>query len=183
MTETNITLLGLNVYKIQDIIDHSKNNILNDYRLPIVRKRVKTGDNSPGLSVWLSRFLRTENNLEIIDNYIFQEASNFLHYFLIHVPIGANIKIYTMLDNGVSGEQIKRRFKINAFKNWNIDVFIYTDKKEQHARNILTDNYFINIDKGMRVFGRNHMTEQSDIAVDHKCNICDRSMPIANEVS
>ena len=169
----NIGILQMNVDRI---LDRSEDNYYNSYRFPIIRKRTELGGSSAKLSAWLKRIIQTETEFEIIDGYIYQERENFKNCFLVHVPSGAKIKIDTFLDR-IREADLINEFSSVDYRNWNVEVHLIPSKKEQHARNILTNNYFIHLEKGMRIFGRNGLTDQSDITIDHRDKITDTSMP------
>jgi len=160
-----------------EIIDKNHDNPLNEFRLPIIRKVIKNRELSNDLSSWLSRFLKTETNLTIIDNYIYENKDQFYRYFLTHVPLNANIDIYTLLNNGNDENNLVHTFTTYPFNAWNIDVNIISSKKDQHARDIITDKYYIEIDKGMRVFGTRGFTEQSNITISYKEAMYDQCLP------
>ncbi|MEM5592080.1 hypothetical protein AAHH67_10695 [Niallia circulans] len=160
------------------MLDRNDCNSLNNYRLPIIRKVVQNGESSAGLSKWMSKFIKTEDKFIIIDNYIYKNRYRFRNYFLKYVKPTAEIEIYTLLPDGMSETDIINAFKGSHFKNWNIVKIIFIkDKKEQHARDIITDQYYIEIDKGMRVFGVGGQTEQSNITISYKNDIFDQSIP------
>ena len=174
-TLKNIGILQLN---IANILDRSVNNYYNDYHFPITRKRIIAGQSSRKLSNWLKRILQTEIDFEIIDNYIYTERDNFKRYFLPHVQHGATLKIYTISSRGVQIADLIREFSSSDYTNWQIELYLIQSKRDQHARNILTNNYFVHLEKGMRIFGRNGRTDQSDINVDYRKNITSTSMPL-----
>lgn len=173
--------IGITILSTIDILDESKENLLNNYRLPIIGKRIGAGESCESLSEWFSRFLKTESEFEIIDGYIYQNRFNFYLYFLRHIPRGSKIRISTLedIDNRLMAVTIKAAFTNPPFNSWKIEISIIPNKKEQHARNIITNKYFIVIDKGMRIFGngRDHQTEQSDIHIQYKNKITSISIP------
>jgi hypothetical protein len=150
------------------VLDKDDKNILNEYRLPIIRKVVRRGELSDSLSNWLSKFIKTESNFKIIDNYIFENRENFLTYFLKHVRKGSKIEIHTMLNNNNTEEELKRVFLNQPFDDWAFTIKLIENKKEQHAREIITDRYYIEIDKGMAVFGDRGKTHQANITICYK---------------
>ena len=170
----NIGILQMNVDRI---LDRNEDNYYNSYRLPIIRKRIAAGESSGKLSNWLKRIIKTETEFEIIDGYIYQSRESFKNYFLVHVPTGAKIKIYTLSVGAATEANLLREFSGADYRDWDLEVYLLSSKREQHARNILTNNYFIQLEKGMRIFGRSGLTDQSDITVDYKVNIANTSMP------
>lgn len=177
---------GISIINLEGIVNYSENNVLNSYRLPIIRKRIRASQQNSELSNWLKRFILDTSKLIIIDGYIYENSEQFLKYFLCHVPYGVSIRLYTLLNNGNTENEIRRKFTTGVYGSWSIEIFIISDKKEQHARNIYTDKYFISIDRGMGVFGRNGQTLQTDIAIDYHENI-DRidslNMPSSRKIS
>ncbi len=174
----NLNILQLNG---DEIIDKKTDNYYNRYRFPIFRKVIKKGESSVNLSNWLKRIIQTETDIIIIDNYIYQERHNFKKYFLDHVPANSNIKIYTILEGPATENSLKHEFRKSNYSNWNIEIFLIPGKKDQHARNIITNHYCIQLDKGMRIFGSNGATEQSDIYIDDVSNMTDNSMPMVSK--
>ncbi|MDM8519773.1 hypothetical protein QUF64_06980 [Anaerolineales bacterium HSG6] len=172
----NMGILQLNIAKI---LDRNANNYYNDYHFPITRKRIIAEQSSRKLSNWLKRIIQSETDFEIIDNYIYTERNNFKRYFLPHVQHGAVLKIYTISDQRVrvSVTDLIREFSSPDYANWQIELYLVQSTRHQHARNILTNNYFIQLEKGMRIFGRKGHTDQSDINVDYRKNITSTSMP------
>lgn len=170
--------LGIDIYDNIRILDTQGSHILNEYRIPIIRKIVKRGHSCLSLSNWLSRFLVTESNFIIIDGYIYENSDGFFNYFLNNVKSGSKITLYTLLNNGNTIANIVNKFNSPPFKNWNFEIFIIPNKRVQHARDILTDNYYIEIDKGMGVFTRSGNTDQANIAVEYKNKIADKSLPL-----
>ncbi len=172
----NLKRIGILQMNIDRILNTNEDNYYNSYRFPIIRKRIAYGDSSADLSNWLRRIIQKETEFEIIDGYILQEINNFKTYFLPHVQANATIKIYTILDR-ISGSDLTDEFFHPFYSRWNIEIYLIQSKRYQHARNILTDNYFIQLEKGMRIFGENGLTDQSDITVDYKIKMHDNSMP------
>lgn len=68
------------------------------------------------------------------------------------------------------------------FKDWKFELFLINSKKEQHARNIFTNKYYIHIEKGMAVFGKRGVSHQSDITIDYKKNIATYQMPRSRKI-
>ncbi len=171
-------LEGKNILQmnIDRILDRDDINHYNNYRFPIIRKRISKGESSSDLSQWLKRIIKTETDIKIIDGYIYQERENFKNYFLPHISHKATIKIYTFLDH-ISQSDVINKFTGADYSNFNIEVFLIPSKRDQHARNILTNSYFIHLEKGLRIFGRNGQTDQSDITVDYITNITGASFP------
>lgn len=167
-------------YTSMDIVDTKKNTILNQYRLPLF-KRIPQGANSMELGKWLGRFLKFEKEITVIDNHLYENADNFYNYFLNHVDNSTRIKIITKLGHGITSSDIINKFKSPPFTSWNIDeIHLIRAKRQQHARNIITDNFIILIDKGMAVFGTGHasgLTDQSDISIHYKESVLDYSLP------
>ncbi len=178
--EVNLKAIGLLQMKVDRILDRHEDNYYNSYRLPIIRKRIEVDKSSSGLSNWLKKIIQTETYFEIIDGYIYQERANFKTYFLAYIPHQATIKIFTILD-GITETDLINEFSGPDYQHWTIEVYLIRSKREQHARNILTNNYFIQLEKGMRIFGRRGKTDQSDINIDYRHNITDTSMPRINE--
>jgi len=170
--------IGILQMNVDRILNRSEDNYYNRYRFPIIRKRIAAGEASAALSKWLKRIIQTETEFEIIDNYLYQSRENFKRYFLVHVPRGAKIRIYTLVTGAATESNLRREFSGADYRDFDLEVYLISDKKEQHARNILTNNYFIHLEKGMRIFGgRSGLTDQSDITVDYRDNITDTAMP------
>ncbi len=163
------------------ILDRTAQNAYNDYRFPIIRKRISQGQSSSDLGQWLSKIIQTETDITIIDNYIYQNQRSFRTHFLAYLPQNANIKIYTLLDR-ITQQQLIREFSRTFYSQWNIEVWLIPDKGEQHDRNIFTNRYHIAIGKGFGVFGNRGQTAQSDISVDFIDNIADRTLPNARKI-
>jgi len=169
--------LGIHRMNSHLILDREANTYYNSYRFPILRKRIEAGESSFELSRWLSRIIRHERKFTIIDNYVWQNINSLKQYFLPHVRKGAKIKIYTYLEKKRDIEDCVREFQKQEYRKWDIRIFLVTDKRDQHARNILTENYFINLDKGLAIFGRDGRTDQSDINIDFIENVEDTALP------
>lgn len=159
------------------ILDRDDDNLLNNYRLPIIRKVIKSNESSTKISKWLSRFIRDENNFIIVDNYLYENRNLFLHYFLKYIKIGANIEIHTMIHHPNTMHNLINTFKSPPFNKWNFKIFIIGNKRDQHARDIFTDKYYIEIDKGMKVFGQGDKTHQANITITYKDKILDNNLP------
>ncbi|MBH0164367.1 hypothetical protein IHV12_05530 [Fictibacillus sp. 7GRE50] len=174
---------SINKLSSKDVLNRSNNNLLNNYRLPIIRKVIRANQSSNDLSNWLSRFLNNQDNFIIIDNYIYENRTQFLKYFLSNVKPGAYIQIFTMINKGNNESKLKSTFQSAPFNKWNFKIHIVTRKVDQHARDIITDQYYIEIDKGMMVFGRNGLTHQANITITYKEDIQDDTLPPAKVVS
>lgn len=157
--------LGITKVRNNEILDVNSNNIFNFYVLPIFARRITVGLPSSVIGKWIGRYLENETDIEIIDGYIYQNIDNFNEYFLKYIKHGANIKIYTIIDRGCTKTDIINEFKSSKYLLWRIEVFIISSKKEQHARNIFTNNYYIHLEKGMNIFGKDGFTYQSDVTV------------------
>lgn len=178
---TYINQWGVNWFNRKTMVDRqNSNSILNQYRLPLIRKVVRRGNSSNALSVWMSKFLNGENSLTIIDGYLYENSDNFYRYFLRHVPNGATIKLYT-LKNGRTNSAIIRKFRSAPFNNWNFEIELILSKKDQHARDIFTSKYYIEIDKGMGVFGTSGRTHQANITIQDIDNIYDSCLPTSTQ--
>lgn len=161
----------------EKVVDRNDDNLLNSYRLPIIRKVINPDQSSTDLSKWITRFIIDQNDFLIIDNYLYENRDQFLNYFLKNVNLNANIEIYTMVNNGNSESNLIATFKNSPFNKWNFNIHIITRKKDQHARDIFTDKYYIEIDKGMMVFGHNDKTHQANINIAYKKEIHDITLP------
>ncbi|NFE95944.1 hypothetical protein FDF12_07490 [Clostridium botulinum] len=161
---TDLKNIGIEVVKSNQMLDVNDSNIINSYSLPITGKKICHGLSSEEVSKWIGRFLEDETDIEIIDGYIYQNAYNFYNYFLKYIKHGSNLKIYTFLDKIVEDDIISE-FTSERYKYWNIEIFIFQSKKQQHARNIFTNKYYIHLEKGMAIFGRNGITDQSDVNI------------------
>ncbi|WP_435164475.1 hypothetical protein [Paenibacillus glycanilyticus] len=171
--------LNIKTYNAADIIDIKKSTILNSYKIPIF-KRVARGGNSSNLSSWLGRFLLNEDEITIIDNYLYENSDNFYNYILNHIDNQANIKLITKLNGRTTENDLINKFMAPPFNSWNItEILVVSGKREQHARNIVTNNYIIMIDKGMAVFGTGtaNVTDQADISIHNKEDVQDYVYP------
>ncbi|MGG1140363.1 hypothetical protein [Bacillus mycoides] len=179
---TTCQFSGINKLDSDNIFNKKKENILSKYRLPIIRKCIQRGQPNLDLAEWLSRFWRSESEFIVIDNYIYENRAQFLSYFLNYIPKGTTIHLYTMLNHGNTEQNLKSVFRGTPYSDWNFKFNIIGNKKDQHARDIFTNQYYIEIDKGMGVFGRNGRTDQSNITIQYKDNITDSTMPRAREL-
>ncbi|ASR45783.1 hypothetical protein B4V02_03250 [Paenibacillus kribbensis] len=171
--------LNINTFSSVDILDEKKSTILNLYKIPIY-KRIPRGANSSNLSEWLGRFLLEEKEITIIDNYLYENSDNFYKYVLSKIDVSASVKLITKLNGKITERDIINKFKAAPFSSWNInEINIVSGKREQHARNIITENYLIMIDKGMAAFGtgKSNSTDQSDITIHYKNRIQGYSLP------
>jgi hypothetical protein len=174
----DISSLGISKVDSNRIVDYQDKNILNNYRLPIIRKVVTAGESSLDLSIWLSKFISTEQNFIIVDNYIYENRLLFLNFFLKYVRIGADIELYTMVNNNNTEQNIINTFNRPPFNKWKFNKINFVrNKKDQHARDIITDRYYIEIDKGMKVFGNNNSTHQANITIGYKEQMYDSTLP------
>ncbi|NUU61257.1 hypothetical protein [Paenibacillus agri] len=172
--------MSISSFNSTEILDENKPTILNHYKIPIF-KRVPQGENSFALSKWLGRFLKNEKEITIIDNFLYENSINFYNYVIKYIDKDANIKLITMVNNRNTEANIINKFKSSPFDLWNIsEIHIVNMKREQHARNILTENYIIMIDKGMAVFGtgRVNNTDQSDITINYRSKVQEYSLPL-----
>lgn len=167
---------GIAHYNRRNVTNKNNNTILNQYRLPLIRKVIRSGESSHNLSRWLSRFLISETDITIVDGYIFENSINFHRYFLTHIPFGAKIKLFT-LRNGRTDREIIRKFTYPPFDKWQFEINIIPSKKDQHARDVFTNNYYIEIDKGMGVFGSKGKTHQANITVESLDGVYDQRLP------
>ncbi|MED2799901.1 hypothetical protein P4244_20470 [Bacillus thuringiensis] len=175
--------MAISCFDIQRIQNMDEDNKLNLYRLPIIAKRIPAKIDNNSISTWLSKFLLTENEFTIVDRYIYQNSNSFLNYFLIHVQAGAKIKIYTVEGTQARRHDIYHKFNSQPFRNWDIEIYIIPNTRDQHARNILTNQYFIEIDNGMGLFGRDGLTYQGDITIQYKNQVHNHALPNAQLLS
>ncbi|GAF66058.1 hypothetical protein BTS2_2958 [Bacillus sp. TS-2] len=104
----------------------------------------------------------------------------FLDYFLKHVKEGANIKLHTILNNKNTISNLISTFTNPPFDRWNISLYLFRRRRDQHAREIITNKYYIEIEKGMAVFGRYGNTDQTNITIGYKDEMYD---PNINPIS
>ncbi len=185
--DTELSALGILQMNSERILNRIENNRYNQYHFPIQRKRIIAGESSSDLSSWLSRIIQGETDITIIDPYIYVEIQNFRNYFLGHIPHGAKIKIYTAhqrnraLRRTTTDRDLIREFTHPFYNDWNIEVYIIPPR-EQHDRDILTNQYAISLGRGISIFGRRGHTFQSNIGVDYIKNITDNTLPTARQI-
>lgn len=163
----------LNIMNKNDILDRSKDTILNRYTMSRVRE-FSTADqiSSLSISIWLARFWKNEKNFTIIDSYIIKHKDSFKKYVLDYIPNGANVNIYTLRDKQRNSDFINA-FKNHDFSSWNIDIFIYESKTENHDRCIITDNYHIQINNLLGAFDYKGTSFVSQVTItpNYKTNV------------
>lgn len=191
LTTMDNSLAALKILQMNQIriLNRSQSNYYNSYRFPILRKRVENGDSATDLSNWLARIIKTETDITIIDPYIYSSVGNLKMLFLSHVPNGATIKIYTALYHTRVGS--RRRMLTNGdlitefshtdYAAWNMEVYVIPTQG-QHARCILTNNYFIHLEKGLAIFGNGISAAQSMINVDFIQNVESTALPAATQI-
>ncbi|GAF66059.1 hypothetical protein BTS2_2959 [Bacillus sp. TS-2] len=72
---------NINIILTENLFDKRHDNILNNYKLPIIRKVIQTGQSNEQLSMWLSRFINDEDDFIIVDNYIYENKNAFFGLF------------------------------------------------------------------------------------------------------
>ncbi|MCK4260294.1 MAG: hypothetical protein KAX49_15060 [Halanaerobiales bacterium] len=164
----------VDIYNVARILDQVEEHALNLYRLPIVNKQIVRGDSNVALSNWLKRFIESEMDLIICDNYVCENEDNLLNYILVHIPNGSKIKVYTLdpclKNNRMNEKDIKDLFLKAPFASWDFEVHLVGNKKDNHSREIVTNDYIINLDKGLATFGRMGKTDQSVININYNNN-------------
>lgn len=160
-------LSEVDIYNTTRILDHTEENPLNSYRLPIVNKQIPFGDHSSTLCNWMKKFWEGDSEVIICDNYIYANHQHLLDYFLQHYTNGSKIKLYTLIPRGKTDQDVIDLFINPPFDQWVFELNILNDRKEHHSREIVTSKYLIQLDKGFAVFGRNGQTDQSVIHVDY----------------
>jgi hypothetical protein len=160
----------------QDIIDKTKDNIYNSYSLPILRKVVKSRESSVRLSKWISRFWVDQRDFTIVDNYIYENKDNFYEYVLKKIHKDSQIRIITAVNRGNNKLGIENCFKNHPFNQWNIQVDFIKSKRDQHAREIITEKYYIEIEKGFAVFGKYRKTDQANINISLLADVRNRQL-------
>lgn len=192
LTNLDIGLSALGILQMnqQRILNKVENNSYNSYRFPIIRKRIQNGESSVDLSNWLSKIIKDEMNITIIDPYIYANRQNLKTLFLNHVAPNATIKIYTTLNRNTRIGSVRRtltnadlstEFSHADYSTWTMEVYTMP-QGEQHARNILTNQYYIHLEKGLAIFKDGVHTAQSDITIGFIDNITDNSMPAATRI-
>jgi len=173
---TSLNILKLNHSKL---FDSNEKHILNEYRLPIIRKRVDHGQNSSEISKFLEPFFKNQNNITIIDSHIFSNPDNtynFFEYILPLIGLTASIQIITLYEPKLENI-LKKICKNQSFMVRNVSFMAYRDKKKQHDREIFTDEYHIALGHGIGTFGKSGITDQSDISIARITNLCDKNPP------
>ncbi len=165
----------VDIYNVARIFDRVEEHALNLYRLPIVNKQIIPGECSVALSNWLKKFIEGETDLKICDNYVCENKDNLLDYILVHIPNGSKIKVYTLDPchkkySKMNEQDIKDLFLKYPFSSWNFEVYLVENKKDNHSREIVTNDYIINLDKGLATFGRWGKTAQSVININGNNN-------------
>lgn len=172
-TEKNLSNQNIDVYNLDRIVDKNSSNMLNDYRVPIVSKQICTGECSKKLSKYLGKFINDfkGNKILIVDPYFYSNINDFEEYILPYIPYKKKIEIYTNYENNITEKQYKYAVgKPNLKKNYDISLYIVEDKKDIHDRYIWNGKYFINIGRGLNIFGElsEGKTKSSFISISYK---------------
>ncbi|MBA2853933.1 hypothetical protein HNP89_001911 [Methanococcus maripaludis] len=163
-------LNSLNILKLnyQKLFDRNEDHILNQYRLPILRERIKLGQPNEEVSKWLKPFFKGQKNITVVDPHIFSSADDqygFENYILPLIDRTANIKIITYCENKHHARHFKNVLKNSCYMGRNMSIYGYNNNKLQHDREIFTDDYHIELGHGIAMFGRDGQTRQSNVNI------------------
>ncbi len=169
--QQEINRQGLAKITTMDILQTGYDNLFGKYTLPIKKYNVGIGDDSKELAEWLGYFFKGEKNIILYDNYTCKRENVDIlsQYILPYVDKGASVTIYTTIEkDSLSMESIKDEFSKSKYQDWTISVFWVSSKHDNHSRVILTDNYRIDLDRGIYVFGTKGKTNQCVVDIDYR---------------
>lgn len=178
--EKNYKLPNINIIKTDELKDPHNENILNQYRLPII-KNIRKGENSYKVGRWLERFFYDSKTITIVDPYFYYNIQNSVRYLLNYLDSKVEIKIYMRkLNLGKNTKQIMSSAIRNELQKFSkVKIYIF-DETEQHDRFILNENYYIYFGKGLQVLGKGK-THQSEIRINKKEDIINIIIPLTIE--
>lgn len=159
--------LPLEVFNHFDLTEDKFENKVYRYTLPITRMMLMGHLDNSAVADWLKRFLQMEPYVQIFDNYLATgpELKALHKYILPSIKSGTEIHIYTLVTEELPEEKIKEEFQKKRYKDWKIQVFTINFKTDLHERTIQGENFIIQIDKGLGVFGKSGKIQKSPISI------------------
>lgn len=154
-----------------DILNSDYSNVFAKYTLPIKKYNVGIGEDSNQLAEWIGYFFSGEKEIVLYDNYACtkENIESLKCYLLPYIDKGATLSIYTTIEkDSLSIDSIKNEFSKPEYQDWKISVFWVGSKHDNHTRVILTDNYRIDLDRGISVFGTKGKTNQCVMDIDYR---------------
>ncbi len=174
--QQEINRQGLTKITSTDILQTGYDNLFTKYTLPIKKYNVGIGDDSKELAEWMGYYFKGEKNIILYDNYACKRENIDIlsEYVLPYIDKGASVTIYTTIEkDSLSIESIKDEFSKSKYRDWTISVFWVSSKHDNHSRVILTDNYRIDLDRGLSVFGTKGKTYQCVMDIDYRKSTSD----------
>lgn len=148
-------LKQLEIISSNDLIDLSKNHILNTYRLPQASVELRKNSSCINFVQYLSKFFKETDEVILEEPYFYQNRDRFEKYFLSKIPKKSSIIIYTYPHN-TNINLIKTYLMSAKYKDYNVELYSVLNYQDIHARRIITKNYEISLDKGLANFKMNN---------------------------